>query len=113
MISLSSSETEQRFGVPLAIQHFPSNLTPPEEQHVKTVLNYMSIAYSPERNAGADSVGEFCAPDNVFEAPSTFPDAHTTEEYAESHRKVMGCLTDLKIKEFQIVNVKGEWLLGR
>jgi hypothetical protein len=109
MIALSPSQTQLRLGVPLATQHFPSHLTASEERNV---LNYMSIAYSPERNTGAGSVSEFCAPDNVFEAPSTFPDAHTAEEYAGSHSKVLGCLTDLHIEEFQIVNVKGEWLVG-
>ncbi|MCJ1249033.1 hypothetical protein MMC30_006255 [Trapelia coarctata] len=106
MISLSKEETAARFGVEKAIEHFPSTLTDQEEKYVKTVLNYMDIAYSPERNKGGKSVKHLCAPGNVFEARSTFPTAHTAEEYAESHSHVMSALKDLRIISFQLVNVK-------
>ncbi|MCJ1284973.1 hypothetical protein MMC26_004310 [Xylographa opegraphella] len=111
MISLSKEETASRFGVEKAIEHFPSHLTDQEEKYVKTVLQYMDIAYSPTRNTGSKSVAHFCAPSNVFSAPSTFPTAHTAEEYAESHSHVMSSLTDLHIISFQIVNVKDSWEL--
>jgi len=65
------------------------------------------IAYSPERNKGGKSVKHLCAPGNVFEARSTFPTAHTAEEYAESHSEVMSALKDLHIISFQLVNVRG------
>jgi len=106
MISLSEKETLERFGVEKEVEHFPSALTEAEERCVKTVLNYMDIAYSPTRNKGGKSVEQFCAKGNVFEAPSTFPTAHTAEEYAESHSHVMAALKDLHIIKFQIVNAK-------
>ena len=43
----------------------------------------MRTAYSYQLNKGKESVLEFCAPDNTFSAPSTFPKAHTVDEYAE------------------------------
>ncbi|KAK4990996.1 hypothetical protein LTR66_006648 [Elasticomyces elasticus] len=106
MISLSEQEAAKRFDVTKAIERFPSNLSDTEEQYVKTVLQYMDIAYSPKRNTGRSCVEQFCAPDNVFEARSTFPTAHDAQGYAESHSHVMASLPDLHIKSFQIVNVK-------
>lgn len=110
MISLSAKETQSRFSLPYAIQitHFPNTLTQTEESHVRTVLQYMSIAYSPSLNKGASSVRHLCCqnPKNTFHAPSTFPTAHTAEEYAESHSHVMASLPDLHIISFQVVNVK-------
>ncbi|EIM79711.1 uncharacterized protein STEHIDRAFT_116405 [Stereum hirsutum FP-91666 SS1] len=76
-----------------------------EEENVKVVLEYMEIAYSPT-NAGSDSVAHLCAPGNTFEARSTFPDAHTAEEYAESHAKVMHALNNLEIVRFDYVIAK-------
>lgn len=66
----------------------------------------MQIAYSPT-NAGSDSVAHLCAPGNTFEARSTFPDAHTAEEYAESHAKAMHVLNNLEIVRFDYVIAKG------
>lgn len=66
----------------------------------------MKIAYSPA-NAGSESVAHLCAPGNTFEARSTFPDAHTAEEYAESHAKVMRALNNLEIVRFDYVIAKG------
>lgn len=69
------------------------------------------IAYSPKNNKGASSVAHLCAPGNTFLAPSTFPDVHTAEEYAESHSKVMNALNDLHIIQFDVVVAKGTLIL--
>jgi hypothetical protein len=76
------------------------------------------IAYSPTQNTGASSVSHLCVPGkNTFLAPSTFPEAHTAEEYAESHSKVMSALNDLHIIQFDLVVAKGTFkhsvLFGR
>lgn len=70
----------------------------------------IQIAYSPT-NAGSSSVAHLCAPGNTFEARSTFPDAHTAEEYAESHAKVMRALNNLEIERFDYVIAKGAFWL--
>ena len=44
MLSLSKEETQSRFGVDKAIEHFPSSLTSEEEKYVKTVLQYMDVS---------------------------------------------------------------------
>lgn len=125
-IKLSAEETAKRFGVNKTIEHFPSTLTKQEEANVKVVLEYMEvtsslysshyveftgarfqIAYSPTNNKGASSVSHLCAPENTFLAPSTFPEAHTAEEYAQSHSKVMSALSDLHIIQFDVVVAKG------
>jgi hypothetical protein len=106
MISLTAEEAQSRFNVPIAIEHFPSASTTAEESHVRTVLQNMCIAYSPRQNTGAASVAHLCAQPNTFTTPSTFPTAHTAEQYAESHSHVMACLPDLHIVSFQLVNVK-------
>lgn len=65
------------------------------------------IAYSPTNNKGASSVSHLCAPGNTFAAPSTFPMAHTAEEYSEAHAHVMSALNDLHIVQFDVVVAKG------
>ncbi|KAI0698235.1 hypothetical protein BC835DRAFT_1269205 [Cytidiella melzeri] len=106
-IKLTAADTEKRFGVHKQIDNFPSQLTKQEEANVKVVLEYMEIAYSPTHNKGASSVSHLClSGKNTFLAPSTFPDAHTAEEYAESHSKVMSALNDLQIIQFDIVVAK-------
>jgi len=55
------------------------------------------------------SVAHFCAKENTFAAPSTFPTAHTGEEYAEAHSHVMASLTDLGIQHFDVVVAKGSY----
>jgi predicted ester cyclase len=51
-------------------------------------------------------VKQFCAPGNTFEAPSTFPNAHSGEGYAQSHSQVMSALNDLHIIHFDVVVAK-------
>ncbi|TCD66233.1 hypothetical protein EIP91_001636 [Steccherinum ochraceum] len=103
---LTPEQTAARFGVHKAIDNFPSKLTPQEEANVKVVLEYMEIAYSPKDNKGASSVKHLCAPGNTFSAASTFPEAHTAEEYSESHSHVMSSLQDLHIIQFDVVVAK-------
>lgn len=128
IIKLQEKDTLARFGVSKAIENFPSKLTEQEEGNVRIVLQYMEvrvyliketlsemtdcvyllqIAYSPKENTGAASVSHFCSPGNTFAAPSTFPNAHTAEEYAEDHKKVMSALNDLHIVQFDVVTAKG------
>lgn len=44
MISLTASEVKTRFGVEIAIENFPSNVTEEEERAAKTVINYMNVS---------------------------------------------------------------------
>ncbi|KZV96549.1 NTF2-like protein [Exidia glandulosa HHB12029] len=108
MVALNVQQTQQRFGVSIAIKKLSDNLTPEEERNVATVLQYMHVAYSYELNKGGESVLQFCAPDNTFEAPSTFPKAHTVDGYSESHAQVLSSLTDLHIIHFDVVTAKDD-----
>lgn len=71
-------------------------------------MEYMRIAYSPKENQGRKSVEHLCTTDSKFIAPTTFPDAHTPMDYADSHSKVMACVSDLHIKQFDIAFAKGD-----
>ncbi len=62
--------------------------TPQEQQNLNLAKEYISISYDPKR-ASADAVKHLCAPGNTFIAPTTFPNVHTLEEYAEDHGKLM------------------------
>ena len=42
-VKLSTAETMARFGVAIAIENFPSDITPSEAKNVQTVLNYMEV----------------------------------------------------------------------
>ncbi|KAI0090527.1 hypothetical protein BDY19DRAFT_935666 [Irpex rosettiformis] len=107
VIKLSAGETARRFNVHKSIENFPSQLNKQEEDAVRVVLEYMEIAYSPTNNKGAISVAHLCVPSgNTFLAPSTFPEARTAEEYADSHAKVMSALSDLHIVQFDVVVAK-------
>ena len=70
------------------------------------LIRLQQIAYSPTRS-GAAAVSHLCAPGNTFAAPSTFPNAHSAEEYAEDHKRVMNALSDLHIVQFDVVTAKG------
>ncbi|KAK7691381.1 hypothetical protein QCA50_004780 [Cerrena zonata] len=109
-IKLSADETKNRFGVSIAIENFPSEITAVEAKNVQTVLSYMEIAYSPTDNKGTESVKHLCAPNDTFEAVSTFPKAHSAEGYADEHAKVMSALSDLRIVRFDIVSPKGNFV---
>ncbi|TFY67690.1 hypothetical protein EVJ58_g1445 [Rhodofomes roseus] len=110
MSDLSAQQVKQRFGVSIPIKAMPVQLSEQEERNVSTVLKYMRTAYSYELNSGKDSVLEFCAPNNTFSAPSTFPTAHTVDEYAGSHAKVLQSLNDLHIIQFDVVIAKEDFV---
>lgn len=73
-----------------------------EQAHIDLVREYMSIAYDPAR-ASARAVEHLCAPGNRFVAPSTFPDIHTLEQYAEDHGQLMTQVNDLHLVNFDIL----------
>ncbi len=78
-----------------------------EKQNVEIVTEYMKIAYDPKK-ASAEAVSHLCAPNNKFIAPTTFPDAHTLEEYAEDHAKVMKQVNDLHFVNFDVLFAKDD-----
>ena len=67
----------------------------------------MTIAYTPGR-ASAKAVEHLCAPGNRFIAPSTFPDVHTLEEYAEDHGRIMRQVNDLHFVSFDVLFASGD-----
>lgn len=76
-----------------------------EQRNIDLVIEYMQIAYDPKR-ASAQAVTHLCAPSNRFIAPTTFPDIHTLEEYAEDHRRLMKQVNDLHFVSFEILFAK-------
>lgn len=83
------------------------------QQNIQTAKEYMSIAYSPKANTGAESVSHLCHPDSWFWAPSTFPGCETPMDYAQSHSVVMKSVSDLRILRFDQVFAKGSHVLLR
>jgi len=81
--------------------------TAEEQKNIELVKEYMTIAYDPKR-ASAKAVAHLCAPNNRFIAPTTFPDVHTLEEYAEEHGKVMKEVNDLHFVSFDVLFAKGD-----
>lgn len=79
--------------------------TEQESQNIETVKEYMLIAYDPQQ-ASARAVRHLCAPVNRFYAPSTFPDIHTVEQYAEEHGKLMKQVSDLHLTSFDVFFAK-------
>lgn len=79
--------------------------TEQELNNIEIVKQYMLIAYDPQR-AGANAVKPLCAPENRFIAPTTFPEIHTVEQYAEDHGKLMKQINDLRITNFDVFFAK-------
>jgi hypothetical protein len=73
----------------------------------------MSIAYSPTKNKGGDSVKHLCHPDSWFWSPSTFPGCKTPMDYAQSHSVVMASVSDLSIERFDQAWAKNSHVLLR
>ena len=91
----------------------PSDRNAPEEsRNVELVKEYMLIAYDPRR-ASAEAVAHLCAPTNTFVAPTTFPDVHTLEQYAEEHGRLMEQVNDLRLISFDVVFAQGPWVCLR
>jgi hypothetical protein len=70
-------------------------------RNLELVREYMGLAYDPRR-ASAKNVAHLCAPDNRFIAPSTFPNVHTLEEYAEEHGRLMKQVNDLYLVSLDV-----------
>jgi predicted ester cyclase len=81
--------------------------TPEERRNIELVRQYMTIAYDPKR-ASAEAVRHLCAPHNRVIAPTTFPDVHTLERYAEDHAKIMKQVSDLHFVGFDVLFAKGD-----
>lgn len=77
-------------------------VTPDEQRNIDLVREYMEIAYTPGR-ASAKAVAHLCTADNRFIAPSTFPEVHTLEEYAEDHGRLMTQVNNLRIVSFDVL----------
>lgn len=82
-----------------------NNYTPQEQKNIELVKEYMQIAYNPKR-ASAEAVKHLCASNNKFIAPTTFPNAHTLEEYAQEHGEVMKQVNDLHFVSFDVLFAK-------
>jgi predicted ester cyclase len=83
-----------------------------ESRNVELVKEYMLIAYDPRR-ASAEAVAHLCAPHNTFVAPTTFPNVHTLEQYAEEHGKLMKQVNDLHLISFDVLFARGHWVCLR
>ncbi len=81
--------------------------TPDEQHNLDIVREYMEVAYTPGR-ASAQAVAHLCAPDNRFIAPTTFPDVHTLEDYAEDHGRLMEQVNDLHLVSFDVEFAKAD-----
>ena len=81
--------------------------TSEERRNIELVTEYMQIAYDPTR-ANAHAVQHLCAPENEFIAPTTFPDVHTLEEYAEDHGRLMRQVNDLHFVSFDVLFAKDD-----
>lgn len=80
--------------------------TADERRNIEMVREYMEIAYTPGR-ASAHAVAHLCGPNNRFVAPTTFPEVHTLEDYAEDHGRLMEQVNDLHIVSFDVLFAKG------
>jgi hypothetical protein len=67
------------------------------KKNIDVVKEYMRLAYSPKENKGAKTVQHLCHDDAYFIAPSTFPTAHSPQDYAQSHSEVMSRYRPLSI----------------
>lgn len=74
--------------------------TDEEQKNIAVAKEYMSIAYSPTNNKGAESVKHLCTSDSWFWSPSTFPGCATPMDYAASHAHVMKSVNDLQILRY-------------
>jgi predicted ester cyclase len=81
--------------------------TDQERRNRELVREYMGIAYDPKR-ASAANVAHLCGRDNRFLAPSTFPQVHTLEQYAEDHGKIMTQVADLHLVSLDVFFAQGD-----
>jgi len=81
-------------------------------RNLEIVREYMLIAYTPGK-ASANAVQHLCGSDNRFIAPTTFPNVHTCEEYAEDHGKIMKQIADLHFVSFDCFFAAGDRVVLR
>jgi predicted ester cyclase len=81
--------------------------TPDEQRNIALAREYMKIAYAPGR-ASAQAVKHLCATDNRFIAPTTFPNVHALEDYAEDHGRLMEQVDDLRIVSVDVLFAKAD-----
>jgi predicted ester cyclase len=86
--------------------------TSDEQRNIDLVREYIEISYKPGR-ASAKAVAHLCAPNNRFIAPTTFPEVHTLEEYAEDHGRLMTQVSDLHIINFDVLFCSGDRVCAR
>lgn len=84
-----------------------ADYTAEEKRNIERVREYMRITYDPKL-ASAEAVAHLCAPGNRFIAPTTFPDIHTLEQYAEAHGRLMREVSDLRLLRFDVLFAKGD-----
>jgi predicted ester cyclase len=94
------------------MQQPPERPTFEESRNLELVKEYMIIAYDPRR-ASAAAVAHLCAPHNTFVAPTTFPNVHTLEQYAEEHGTLMKQVNDLHLISFDVMFASGHWVALR
>lgn len=92
---------------PETMEQGTETYSPEEQKNIDLVTEYLQIAYDPKR-AGAKAVAHLCASSNRFIAPTTFPDVHTLEEYAEEHGRLMQQVNDLHLVSFDVLFAKGD-----
>jgi predicted ester cyclase len=89
------------------LEQTSESYTAEEQRNIDLVREYMEIAYDPKR-ASADAVAHLCAPGNRFISPTTFPNVHTLEKYAEHHGNLMKQVNDLHFVSFDVLFAKGD-----
>ena len=58
--------------------------------------------------ASRKAVAQLCASGNTFEAPTTFPEVHTLEEYAEDLGKLTRRVHDLRLVSVDVLFGKAD-----
>ncbi|KAH7393899.1 hypothetical protein DE146DRAFT_111134 [Phaeosphaeria sp. MPI-PUGE-AT-0046c] len=68
----------------------------------------MRLTYSPTENKGWSTIQCLCHGNAYSISPTTFPDCHSSQDYADSHSKVMKLVSDLRINSYDVTLVKDE-----
>ena len=76
---------------------FTTIMLTPTKKNVDVVKEYIWLAYSPEKNEGRQTVQHLCHDDAYCVARTTFLDCKSPQDHAESHPKVMTCVSNLKL----------------
>lgn len=79
----------------------------PEKKTADVVKEFMRLASSPKEQKGPETVQHLCHDDAYFTATTTFPDRKSPQDYAESHSKVLACVSDLRMDSCNVIFAKG------